>query len=53
MVETFKEYDNFNQNDYIACRLTAKGEKWILENQSQLEFRKKPSDITKGDDLPF
>jgi hypothetical protein len=53
MVETFKEYDNFNQNDYIACRLTAKGEKWILENQSQLEFRKKPADINKGDDLPF
>lgn len=54
MIETFKTMDDYNNNqEYIACRLTDKGENWILSNQDQLQFRqsKKPTDIL--DDLPF
>lgn len=50
MIETFKIDDNFN-GDYIACRLLEKGEAWIIENQEQLEFRKKT--VEDNDDLPF
>ena len=42
MVDTFKEFDNWNNGqEYVACRLTEKGENWILSNQDQLQFRKK------------
>ena len=55
MIETFKEIDDYNNNqEYIACRLTEKGEGWILSNQDQLQFRKSnnnQSNVT--DDLPF
>lgn len=54
MIETFRTTDNYNNNqDYIACKLTDKGENWILSNQDQLQFRqtKKTTDIV--DDLPF
>ena len=41
MIETFKEVDHWNNGqEHIACRLTEKGENWILENQDQLQFRK-------------
>lgn len=56
MVETFRTTDNYNNNEeYIACRLTEKGENWILSNQDQLQFRQsntkqKPDPV---DDLPF
>jgi hypothetical protein len=55
MIETFLQTDNWgNGQDYIACKLTEKGEGWILSNQEQLEFRKtnhtsKPLE----DELPF
>jgi hypothetical protein len=54
MIETFRTTDDYNNNqDYIACKLTDKGENWILSNQDQLQFRqtKKTTDIV--DDLPF
>lgn len=56
MVETFRTTDNYNNHEeYIACKLTEKGEDWILSNQDQLQFRQsnikqKPDPI---DDLPF
>lgn len=52
MIETFKATDDFNNNqEYPACRLTEKGEGWILSNQDQLQFRKASTNPT--DELPF
>ena len=56
MIETFKEVDNWNNGqEYIACRLTDKGENWILSNQDQLQFRHTENTQTKieDDELPF
>lgn len=55
MIETFKEIDDYNNNqEYIACRLTEKGEGWILSNQDQLEFRKSNNNQPNlTDDLSF
>ncbi len=54
MIETFKEIDEWNNNqEYIACKLTEKGEQWILENQDQLQFRQTKSNDINEDILPF
>jgi len=56
MIETFKTtFDEWNNTqEYMACRLTGKGENWILSNQDQLQFRKQPKSQEKViDDLPF
>lgn len=55
MIETFKEIGNDNNDrEFTACRLTEKGEGWILSNQEQLQFRKtKPNPTKSADDLPF
>ena len=55
MVETSKEVDNWNNGQqYIVCRLTEKGENWILSNQDQLQFRKPTNNNADVDDgLPF
>ena len=55
MIETYKEIDNWNNNqEFIACKLLDLGENWILSNQEQLEFRKKTnSEFPSVDDLPF
>ena len=54
MIETFKENDDRNNGQkYIACKLTEKGEQWILENQDQLHFRMTKRNDTNKDDLPF
>jgi len=56
MIETFKEVDKWNfGQEYVACRLTEKGEGWILSNQEQLQFRKtNNTQPTIADDgLPF
>lgn len=56
MIETFKEVDNWNNGqEYIACRLTDKGENWILSNQDQLQFRQTKNTQIKieDDELPF
>lgn len=39
MIEIFKENDYNDGHAYNACRLTEKGETWILSNQQQLQFR--------------
>lgn len=48
MVEMFKGYSQWNNEEYPACRINDKGEDWILANQNQLQFR-----ITKSDDEGF
>lgn len=54
MIETFRETDNWNNNqDFIACRLTEKGENWVLSNEEQLVFRKQGKDESSENDLPF
>lgn len=54
MIETFRATDDYNNNqDYIACRLTDKGENWILSNQDQLQFRQTNEAKDIEDDLPF
>ncbi len=55
MIETFRETDNWNNNgDFIACRLTEKGENWVLSNQDQLQFRKQLKEENSFEsDLPF
>jgi hypothetical protein len=55
MLETFKSTDEWNNNqEYIACKLTEKGENWILSNQEQLQFRlTTKSNGEEKDDLPF
>ena len=53
-IETFKEYSDYNNQEYLVCRLTSSGESWILNNQDKIEFRKKENDTTDdSDDLPF
>lgn len=59
MIETFKNGD-YNGNEYFCCRLTAKGESWMLSNQHLFEFRKEKQSSAilfqapgEEDDLPF
>ena len=49
MLESFKESDFNNNEDYIACRLTDTGVNWVIFNQDLLKFRQEG----KKDDLPF
>lgn len=54
MIQTFRENDMNNGYEYVACKLTDKGENWVLTNQDQLEFRKsKNEEIKREDNLPF
>ena len=54
MIETFKVTDFYNNyQEYIACRLTKKGEDWIMSNQDQLQFRQTKTKTEPIDDLPF
>lgn len=49
MIDVFKTMDPWsNGEEYVACKLTEKGEYWILSNQDQLQFRKK----TNGEVYP-
>lgn len=55
MIETFNELDNWsNGQNYVVCRLTEKGEEWLLSNQKQLKFRKTNNNSTTAEDeIPF
>lgn len=54
MLETFKDIDEYNGQEYFACRLTEHGENWILSNLDQLQFRKNAvNSETEDDGLPF
>jgi hypothetical protein len=53
MIEIYRDSD-YNGNEYKGCRLSEKGENWILANQDQLQFRKPTQSQEKNyDDLPF
>lgn len=59
MIETFKDSD-YNGNEYFCCRLTVKGENWMLSNQNLFQFRKEKQSSAivfqapgEEDDLPF
>lgn len=54
MIETFKISDQWNNGEeYFACKLTDKGENWVLENQDQLQFRRDQEESLENDELPF
>ncbi|HLO55645.1 MAG TPA: hypothetical protein VK169_15235 [Saprospiraceae bacterium] len=54
MIEIFKTFEDYNNSqEYTACRLTDKGENWILSNQDQLVFRKNNITTEADEDLPF
>ncbi len=54
LITTSYESD-YNNNEYIGCKLTEAGESWIIDNQDILEFKKKDSSNEKlsDPDLPF
>lgn len=40
LLETFIQTDYWNNHqEFIACKLTERGEGWVLDNQDKLEFR--------------
>lgn len=55
MIKTFMQEDAYNNNEsFPACKLTERGEEWILNNQDQLVFRKDNNRKDAfSDDLPF
>ncbi len=57
LIETFKEYSNYNNEEYLACKLTVSGEEWVINNQENIEFSKNPKSVNNikddDDDLPF
>lgn len=54
LVETFKEYSNYNNEEYLVCRLSEAGENWLLNNQDKIEIKKDlPTGRGGGDSLPF
>jgi hypothetical protein len=53
-IETSQVFDAWNNNhEYVGCKLTEKGEQWILNNQDQFEFRSDSSNEANSEDLPF
>lgn len=54
MIETDVESDHYNNGEeYVVCRLTNKGENWILSNQEQFQFRKSVNIQENSNALPF
>jgi hypothetical protein len=58
MIDVYTEYPEFSNGPLWACKLTSKGEQWILSNQHLLNFRieDKKSEIiidTNEEDIPF
>ena len=56
MITTFSVESGFNEG-YFGCRLTDKGESWLMNNQDKIEFRKPPTQQNKEtisiEDIPF
>ncbi|MGD0755963.1 MAG: hypothetical protein ABR927_12990 [Bacteroidales bacterium] len=53
-IETFKESSDYNNEDFLACKLKKLGEEWIMNNQDKIDFRAKPKVLKDAtDDLPF
>lgn len=54
LVDTFKEYSDFNNGEYHACRLSQSGEEWLRNNQDKIEFKwSLPRGRGDGGSLPF
>lgn len=54
MLATLKAVDQFTSEQYMACKLTEKGESWILSNQDLLQFRLPDQANSKPiDEMPF
>jgi hypothetical protein len=54
LVDTFKEYSEYNNGEYLACRLLQSGEGWLRHNQDKIEFKRViPTGRGGGDSLPF
>lgn len=55
LVEIFKDFEDYSNSPFYACRLTEAGENWMLANKDKIKFRKDPQDSQKqmADDLPF
>jgi len=57
MIVISKEYNEYNGGDpFDACRITEKGEDWVLSNQDKLQFRKNIVEdkiVANNNDLPF
>jgi len=59
MIVTYMQHEQYsNDEPYPACKLTDKGEEWILGNQDKLVFRKtsitiQNTKVPEDDDLPF
>lgn len=54
LVDTFKENSDYNNGEYLACRLSQLGEEWLRHNQDKIEFKKViPSGRGDGNSLPF
>lgn len=54
MIESLHYVEEWNgDQEYIAFKLTEKGEQWILDNQDQLQFRITKNNEDESDILPF
>lgn len=53
VIETSKYDAEWNNQKYIACRLTEKRENWILSNQKRLQLHVTKQKNKFEDDLPF
>ncbi len=40
LIDLSKLYDEYGENEFIICRITEKGEEWVLQNQDKIHFRK-------------
>jgi hypothetical protein len=62
-VESFEENNSYQNESWVAYRLTTAGQDWLLDNQDQLEMRlsksvaSPPQPLSEtgitDDDLPF
>ncbi|OAV71631.1 hypothetical protein Barb4_00508 [Bacteroidales bacterium Barb4] len=52
MIEIFQSED-WNGEPFQSCRLTEKGENWLLSNQDKLQFRKSQTDVQEINNLLF
>jgi hypothetical protein len=51
MAEIFNASDGGNYEGFSACRLTAKGEKWLLANQDKLMMRREQPKAVEESDM--
>ena len=54
-LEQASEYSDDGDGPFVVFKLTSEGEKWVLQNQDKIEFRKSNEKVSSKliDDLPF